>query len=173
MSPCASGRAVHDRDLAGERAEPPRALGGRASEDHGMSPERIIGAVLLFIGLASFAVFAWVFRNMDAFMVLGVLAVFATGCVLLAWHLFRIPAPPSLATTQPAAAAPSPSRVRLSHVCSTAGVLLLMACALVPEHWYPVALLFIGIALLAIAHVLTPCEERLEKLRKVRTKNYL
>jgi hypothetical protein len=43
----------------------------------------------------------------------------------------------------------------------------------VPEHWYPVALLFIGIALLAIAHVLTPCEERLEKLRKVRTKNYL
>jgi hypothetical protein len=138
-----------------------------------MSPERTIGAVVLFIGLASFAVLAWVFRNMDAFIVLGVLAVFGAGCVLLAWHLFRIPAPPFLPTTRPAPAAPSPRRVRLSHACSTAGVLLLIASALAPEHWYPVALLFIGIAFLAVAHVLTPCEERLEKLRKARARSYL
>jgi hypothetical protein len=138
-----------------------------------MSPERTIGAILLFIGLASFAVLAWVSQNMNAFMVLGVLAVFGAACVLLAWHLFRMPAPPSEATTQPAAAAPSPRRINLAHACSTAGVLLLIACALVPEHWYPVALLFIGIAFLAVAHVLTPCEERLEKLRKARAKSYL
>jgi hypothetical protein len=138
-----------------------------------MSPERTIGAVVLFIGLASFAAFAWVYRNMNAFMVLGVLAVFGAACVLLAWHLFRISAPPSVATTQPAAAAPSPRRITLSHACSTAGVLLLIACALVPEHWYPVVLLFVGLAFLAIAHVLTPCEERLEKLRKARAKSYL
>ena len=138
-----------------------------------MSPERTIGAVLLFIGLASFAVLAWVSQYMNAFMVLGVLAVFGAACVLLAWHLFRIFAPPSVATTQPAAAAPSPRRITLSHACSTAGVLLLIACALVPEHWYPVVLLFVGVAFLASAHVLTPCEERLEKLRKARAKSYL
>jgi hypothetical protein len=138
-----------------------------------MSPERTIGAVLLFIGLASFAVLAWVSRNMNAFMVLGVLAVFGAACVLLAWRLFRIAAPPGTEAAQPTTATPSPGRARLSHACSTAGVLLLMACALVPQHWYPVALLFIGIALLAIAHVLTPCEERLEKLRKARASDHL
>lgn len=138
-----------------------------------MSPERTIGAVLLFIGLASFAVLAWVSRNMNAFMVLGVLAVFGAACVLLAWRLFLIAAPPGTEAAQPTTATRSPRRARLSHACSTAGVLLLMACALVPQHWYPVALLFIGIALLAIAHVLTPCEERLEKLRKARASDHL
>jgi hypothetical protein len=139
-----------------------------------MSPERTIGTVLLFIGLASFGVLAWVSRNMATnVMVLGVFAVFGAVCVLLGWHLFRIPASPGAAATQPATAAPSPRRVNLSHACSTAGVLLLMACVLAPEHWYPVALLFLGIALLAVAHVLTPCEERLEKLRKARAQTYL
>ena len=33
---------------------------------------------------------------------------------------------------------------------------------------YPVALLFSGLALLAVSHVLTPCEERLAKLRRAR-----
>jgi hypothetical protein len=138
-----------------------------------MSPERTIGTVVLFIGLASFAVLAWISRNMNAFMVLGVLAAFGAACVLLAWHLFRISAPPVGAATHPAAAAPSPRRIKLSHVCSTSGVLLLITCTLVPEHWYPVALLFLGIAFLAVAHILTPCEERLEKLRKARAKSYL
>jgi hypothetical protein len=40
--------------------------------------------------------------------------------------------------------------------------------ALLPEHLYPVVLLFAGIALLAVSHALTPCEERIDKLRKVR-----
>ena len=136
-----------------------------------MSPEKTIGAVVLFLGLASFAVLAWASRNMDAFMVLGVLAVFGAACVLLAWHLFLTPGSPG-APAQPRAA-PSPRRVRLSHACSTAGVLFLMACALVPAHWHPVVLLFLGIAFLAVAHVLTPCEERLEKLRKARANTYL
>ena len=138
-----------------------------------MSPERTIGGVLLCIGLASFAVLAWASRNIDAFMVLGVLAVFGAACVLLAWRLFLIPAPPRVMAAQPAATAASPKRARLSHACSTTGVLLLMACALVPEQWYPVVLLFLGIALLAVAHVLTPCEERLEKLRKARAQTHL
>jgi hypothetical protein len=138
-----------------------------------MSPERTIGAVVLFLGLASFAVLAWAARNIGGVMVTGVLAVFGAACLLLAWRLFRIPALPGAAAAPPAEPAPSPRRVRLSHACSTAGVLLLMACALVPEHWYPVALLFLGIAFLAVAHVLTPCADRLEKLRKARAKSYL
>ena len=139
-----------------------------------MSPERTIGAVLLFIGLAAFGVLAWASQSIGANEVaLGVFGVFGAVCLLLAWRLFLISAPTPAATTRPAVAAPSPRRVKLSHACSTAGVLLLIACALVPEHWYPVALLFIGIALLAIAHVLTPCEERLEKLRKARANRYL
>ena len=66
-----------------------------------MSPERTIGAVVLFLGLASFAVLAWASQNMDAFMVLGVLAVFGAACVLLAWRLFRIPAPLLATAAQP------------------------------------------------------------------------
>jgi hypothetical protein len=139
-----------------------------------VSPERTIGAVVLLIGIAAFALLAWASRNTSAFMALGVLAVFGAACVLLAWRLFLIPAPSTAPAREPAAAAASSGkRVKLSHACSTAGVLLLMACALVPAHWHPVVLLFLGIALLAIAHVLTPCEERLEKLRKARAQTCL
>jgi hypothetical protein len=139
-----------------------------------MSAERTICAVLLFIGLASFGVLAWASRSIGSnVIVLSVFAVFGAACVLLAWRLFLIPAAPRAASAQPAAVAPSPRRARLSHACSTAGVLLLMACALVPADWYPVALLFLGIAFLAVAHVLTPCEERLEKLRKARAQTHL
>jgi hypothetical protein len=155
------------------------ATGDRTSEAHNMSPERTIGGVLLLIGLASFGVLAWASRSIGLnAVVLGVFAVFGAACVILAWRLFRIPASLPAAAAQPAAGAPSPRppsprRVRLSHACSTAGVLLLMACALVPTHWHPVVLLFLGIAFLAVAHVLTPCEERLEKLRKARANTYL
>ena len=138
-----------------------------------MSPERTIGAVVLFLGLASLGVLAWASRTTGNFIVLGVLAAFGVGCVLLGWRFMLIPASSSGPAAQRTPAAPSPRRVKLSHACSTAGVLLLVACALVPEHWYPVALLFTGVALLAVAHVLTPCEERLEKLRKARAQTYL
>jgi hypothetical protein len=139
-----------------------------------MSPERTIGGVLLFVGLASFGVLAWASRSIGLnAVVLGVFAVFGAACVLLAWRLLRTPAPLPATAAQAAAAAPSPRRVRLSHACATAGVLLLMACVLVPAHWHPVVLLFLGIAFLTVAHVLTPCEERLEKLRKARANTYL
>jgi hypothetical protein len=138
-----------------------------------MSPERTIGTVVLFLGLASLGVLAWASRTTGHFIVLGVLATFGVGCVLLGWRLMLIPASSPGPAAQRALAAPSSRRAKLSHACSTAGVLLLIACALVPEHWYPVALLFTGVALLAVAHVLTPCEERLEKLRKARAQTYL
>jgi hypothetical protein len=62
----------------------------------------------------------------------------------------------------------NPRRVTLSQGCATAGVLLLMLSVLLPERWHPVVLLFIGLALLAVSHVLTPCEERIAKLRRAR-----
>jgi hypothetical protein len=47
-------------------------------------------------------------------------------------------------------------------------VLLLILAVLVPAAWGPVLLLFAGIACLVVSHVLTPCEERMERLRKAR-----
>jgi hypothetical protein len=58
--------------------------------------------------------------------------------------------------------------VTLSQGCAAVGVVLLILCVLVPGHWYPVLWFFLGLALLAVSHVLTPCVERLEQLRKAR-----
>jgi hypothetical protein len=63
----------------------------------------------------------------------------------------------------------NPGRVTLSQGCATGGVLFLMLSVLLPDHWYPVVLLFLGLALLAVSHVLTPCEERIAKLRRARS----
>lgn len=68
----------------------------------------------------------------------------------------------------PAGEPRSRRRVTLSQAIATSGVLLLMLSALLPDRWHPVVLLFAGLALLAVSHVLTPCEERLEKLRRAR-----
>jgi hypothetical protein len=135
---------------------------------------RAAGAVVLVIGLAAFGVLAWALRKVvllgrpfdpGDFVVFGVLAIFGGFCLWLAWQLIhaRVDSPP-----QSAPSASPPRRVTLSHGCSTVGVLLLMLSVLVPAHWHPVALLFAGLAFLAVAHALTPCEERLEKLRKAR-----
>ncbi len=150
------------------------------------SPVRLVSGVMFCIGLASFGVLAWALRKGIALdraldpgdiVFMSVFAIFGSFCVLMAWHLFRSPTGPAGAmAAQPVAAglvapaAPaSPSkRVNLSAACSTAGVILLVLSALLPDHWYPVVALFAGIALLAVSHALTPCEERIDKLRKAR-----
>jgi hypothetical protein len=43
-----------------------------------------------------------------------------------------------------------------------------MLAFLLPSEWYPAVPFFAGLVLLAVAHVLTPCVERLEQLRKAR-----
>ena len=60
------------------------------------------------------------------------------------------------------------NRVTAYGVCATAGVVLMVLAAVLPEHWYPVPMLFTGIALLAASHMLKPCVERIEQLRKAR-----
>ena len=140
------------------------------------SPERIVSGIILCVGLASFGVLAWVSRKgmgldrvLDAgdIVVMSVFTIFGSFCVLMAWRLFR--SPPTLqGFPEQDAPAPPRRRVTLSNACATAGVILLVLSALLPEHWYPVVLLFVGIALLAVSHALTPCEERIDKLRKMR-----
>ena len=142
------------------------------------SPERVAGLVILCLGLASFGVLAWASRTgmgldrtLDPGDVLfmSVFAIFGSFCVFMGWRLFR--SQPSVAGATVAAQvapAPPPKRATLSTACSTAGVIFLVLAALLPEHLYPVVFLFAGIALLAVSHALTPCEERIDKLRKVR-----
>jgi hypothetical protein len=138
---------------------------------------KLVGSVVLCIGLASFAVFTWATRKVISLdravdigdgVLLGVFAIFGAFCVALAWRLFGDRSFASAASEEPAAAAVPPKRVTLSKGCAAAGVLLLMLSVLIPADWHPVAFLFLGLALLAISHALTPCVERIEQLRKAR-----
>ena len=145
------------------------------------SPARLVSGVIFGIGLAAFAVLAWVMRKstLDRALdpgdvaVMSVFAVFGTFCVFTAWRLFRSAAGEEASTaatpmTEQDAEVPPSRRVTLSSACATVGVLLLVLAAVLPERWYPVVALFVGIALLAVSHALTPCEERIDKLRKMR-----
>ena len=146
-----------------------------------MSPITAVNGVLAFLGLAAFGVLAWALRRVSLLdravdvgdvVVLGVLALFGCFCVSLGWLLLRQRSEGNGAMQAGSPADPDgqalPRRVTLSQGCATAGVLLLMLSVLLDERWYPVVLLFAGLALLAVSHVLTPCEERLAKLRRAR-----
>ena len=142
---------------------------------------RTVGGVLFCIGLACFAVLALAARKvmvleraLDAgdVVVLSVLAIFAAFCAGMgAVFWYRADARP-LASVPPSgeqdAPVPAPRRVTLANGCAAAGVVLLMLSVLVPAHWFPVVLFFIGLALLAVSHGLTPCVERLAQLRRAR-----
>ena len=62
----------------------------------------------------------------------------------------------------------SARRVAISNRCAAAGVSLLIAAWVSPADWYPVVPLFLGIAFLAAAHVLTPCAVRISQWRESR-----
>lgn len=55
------------------------------------------------------------------------------------------------------------TRVRVSNACAALGVLLLLLAGVLPESWFPVAALFAGLALLALSHVLTPCQDQITR----------
>jgi hypothetical protein len=151
-----------------------------------MNPMTVISGVVVVLGLAAFGVLAWASRKLmlldraaDAgdVVVLAVFALFAAFCLCLGWLLFRHRADGGWTREAGAAEAGSSAklgatrasrRIGLSRGCAAAGVLLLMLSALLPDRWHPVVLLFIGLGLLAFSHVLTPCEERLAKLRRAR-----
>jgi hypothetical protein len=54
-------------------------------------------------------------------------------------------------------------KLKISAACAAAGVALLVLAALLPERWYPMIPLFVGLALLAVSHVLTPCQDQITK----------
>lgn len=135
---------------------------------------KAIAAVLCLLGLGSFGALAWVARAsldkpLDAgpITVAAVFAAFGSFCLYIAWRVLRTKEEPR-AQPQSADSSASPRRITLSRASSTTGVVLLILSAVLPEAFYPVALLFVGIAFLAVAHALTPCVERLEQLRKAR-----
>lgn len=139
-----------------------------------MQPEKAVAAVLSVVGACSLGVFAWAVhraafeRGLNAGDVaIGVFALFGVLCLVLGWQLFRAsPAPVPLKEKE--TEAEQPRKVTVSRVCAAIGVLLMMLAVLLPESWYPVAFLFVGLAFLAVAHILTPCVERLEQLKKAR-----
>jgi hypothetical protein len=132
---------------------------------------------MLCLGLAAFAVFALASRKVllldrgleaGDIVVLGVFAAFALLCALIGWRLLGHGAKSEAPVAQPSTEPKPPMRVRLSHVCAAAGVVLLISSVLLPADWHPVVPLFAGLALLAVSHVLTPCVERIEQLRRAR-----
>jgi len=133
-----------------------------------------VAGVLLLIGLASFGALAWIARlalerpfDIAAIVVPAVFAIFGSFCLYIAWRVFRMKEE-GATEPRPAGRPAGPRRVTLSHACSTTGVVLLILAVLLPEAFYPVVLLFVGLAFLAVAHALTPCVERIEQLRKAR-----
>lgn len=60
------------------------------------------------------------------------------------------------------------TRVAASNACACVGVLLIVLAAVLPENWVPAVLLFAGLALLAVSHVLTPCQDRVAVWRASR-----
>ena len=156
----------------------PDAVREEAERKVHAAPEKVVGGVMFCIGLASFGALVWASRKVMSLdraldigdvVILSVFAIFASFCVWMGWRLFR--SPPSIVPVPSQKQGPPPvppRRVTLSQLCAAVGVLLLMACVLVPAHWYPVILLFLGLAFLVVSHGLTPCVERLEKLRKAR-----
>jgi hypothetical protein len=134
---------------------------------------KTVAAVVFMVGLAAFGVIAWAVRRVvlagrldpGDVGVFAVLAAFGLFCMVLAWQFFRAPG----VTLPKAAPRPaSPRRVGVSRVCAAIGVVLLILAVLIPETWYPVVLLFVGLGFLCVSHILTPCVERLEQLKKAR-----
>lgn len=139
---------------------------------------KLASGIVLFVGFGAFGVLAWAWRRIAVLgrpwdagdvVVLGVFGAFGLACLWWSWQLFRGRAEADATARPQGPDSPAPTRrARLSHAFAAGGVLLLILAVLVPAAWGPVLLLFAGIACLVVSHVLTPCEERMERLRKAR-----
>ncbi len=52
---------------------------------------------------------------------------------------------------------------RTSFACAAPGVVMVVLAAVLPPQWHPVPLLFAGLALIAVSHVLTPCRDQITR----------
>ena len=55
------------------------------------------------------------------------------------------------------------TRARMSNGCAIGGVCLLLLAGVAPGGWYPAIPLFLGLLLIGISHVLTPCRDQITK----------
>ena len=62
----------------------------------------------------------------------------------------------------------SSTRIAISNGCASVGVLLLIVASVSPAAWYPIVQLFVGLAFIAVSHVLTPCQDRITQWRNAR-----
>src|SRR6266852_8319311 len=62
----------------------------------------------------------------------------------------------------------SSTRTAISNGCASVGVLLLILASVSPAAWYPNVQLFLGLALVVVSHVLTPCQDRITQWRNAR-----
>lgn len=58
---------------------------------------------------------------------------------------------------------PLMTKEAVSKVCAAVGVVLLLLAVAVPLTWEPAIPLFIGLALIAVSHVLTPCQDQITR----------
>jgi hypothetical protein len=56
----------------------------------------------------------------------------------------------------------------MSFACAAPGVVMVILATLLPAHWHPVPLLFAGLALIAVSHVLTPCRDQITRWWRAR-----
>jgi hypothetical protein len=52
---------------------------------------------------------------------------------------------------------------RISSACAALGVFMVVLATFLAAPWHPVPLLFAGLALIAVSHVLTPCQDQITR----------
>lgn len=57
---------------------------------------------------------------------------------------------------------------RISFACAAPGVVMVVLATVLPARWYSVPLLFAGLALIAISHILTPCRDQITRWWRAR-----
>jgi len=56
----------------------------------------------------------------------------------------------------------------ISFACAGPGVAMVVLATVLPSQWYSVPLLFSGLALIALSHVLTPCRDQITRWWRAR-----
>lgn len=51
----------------------------------------------------------------------------------------------------------------ISFACAGPGVAMVVLASVLPRDWHPVPILFAGLALIAISHILTPCRDQITR----------
>ena len=55
------------------------------------------------------------------------------------------------------------TRGTVSKACAATGVVMLVLAVALPATWHPAIPLFTGLALIAVSHVLTPCQDQITR----------